>query len=56
MVVVFTHWIATQILSYRPEPGALLTTLDDDDKTISYFGVGEGGEVRREQHSERDRQ
>lgn len=35
-----------QILSHRPEPGALLTTLEDDEKTLSYFGIGDGSEVR----------
>lgn len=35
-----------QILSHRPQPGALLSTLDDDDKTLSYFCVGDGSEVR----------
>lgn len=34
-----------QILSHRPEPGALLSTLDDDEKTLSYFCVGDGSEV-----------
>lgn len=35
----------SQILSHRPEPGALLSTLDDDDKTLAYFCVGDGSEV-----------
>ncbi|CAM9688764.1 unnamed protein product [Laminaria digitata] len=50
-----------QILSYRPEPGALLSTLDDDLKTLAYFGVGEGSEVlvsevdEKQQARERER-
>lgn len=38
-----------KILSHRSEPGALLFTLDDDEKALSYFGVGDGSEVRWQQ-------
>eukprot|EP00752_Nemacystus_decipiens_P012382 g10974.t1 len=50
-----------QILSHRPEPGALLSTLDDDEKTLSYFCVGDGSEVlvneidERQQARDRER-
>ncbi|CAN0301222.1 unnamed protein product [Pylaiella littoralis] len=45
-----------QILSHRPEPGALLSTLDDDDKTLSYFCVGDGSEVLVNEVDERQQQ
>ncbi|CAM9849958.1 unnamed protein product [Ascophyllum nodosum] len=44
-----------QILSYRPEPASLLSTLDDDDKPLSYFGVVHGSEVLMNEVDEKAR-
>ncbi|CAM9442759.1 unnamed protein product [Ectocarpus sp. 12 AP-2014] len=45
-----------QVLSHRPEPGALLSTLDDDEKTLSYFCVGDGSEVLVNEIDERQQE